>query len=299
MHKRKLNNYLPNVIVTIIMSFSILGFVLINLFSVMVLNPATYTNAMNKSDVGEQAYKEVNEFFERQASYTGVDANVLKKSISKESISESIYAYVDSTFDYISGKSSSLPKFNYDFSTMETNIHDDYIRWSKKNGIEYDEKVQKYERYTIKSIESVVLNKLDIMLLSHINTDNGLSTQIRNNYKMIKVIWIITLIISIVSFAVLYFLNLHRIRNIFYWLSIGFLTSGLILSIPALILKKTKYFDGLVLSNDAIYEALTKSLYAVTNETLIAGMILLALFVIFMFIYIALQKDLFKFKHSK
>lgn len=299
MHKRKLNNYLPNVIVTIIMSFSILAFVLVNLFSAMVLNPATYTNAMNKSDVGEQAYNEIIEFFDRQQSYTGIDAELLKKSVSKESVSESIYAYVDSTFDYIAGKSSSLPKFNYDFSTLETNVHNDYIRWAKKHGIEYDQKVQKYEKYTISSIESVVHNKLDIMLLSHINTKNGFSTKLRDSYGMVKVIWIITFILSIASIAITYFLNFHRTRNLFYWLSIGFLSSGLMLAIPSVILKQTKYFDGLVLSNDAIYGALTKSLYAVTHETFLAGIILLALFVIFMFIYIALQNDLFKFKHSK
>lgn len=299
MHKRKLYCYLPNLLISIVFAFALVAFVLVYELKTMVLDPNTYTEAMYKNSVDITAYEEIYAYFDRQAAYTGVDPDVLKSSVKQKDVSAAMFAYVDSTFEYMSGKTSKLPEFEFNFTALEENVHNDYVRWANENEVEFTDELKGYEQRTIANSEAVILNKLDIMLLSHLNGEGGISTKIRSVYGNIGNIMYGMLGICILLGAVVFFINRKHIRNAFYWVSVSFLSAGAIMIIPSAILIGTRYFDGLVLQNDAIYSALTQSLYAITNEILMGGIILAAVFAVLMFIYVALYKNMFKFRYNK
>lgn len=298
-HRRKLYSYLPNVIFTVLLSFALTAFIILYLVKTMALSPKTYTDAMYKSAVDVTAFDEINAYFERQSAYTGVNADVLKNSIAQKDVSASMFAYVDSTFEYMSGKTSKLPEFEFDFTALEENVHNDYLRWAAENNVQYTDELAGYESRTIASAKSVILNKLDIMLLSYLNKDGGISTTIRNNYSNLGKIMYGALGVCILLLAVIVLINRKHIRNLFYWTSVAFLTGGVILVLPTAILKGTRYFDSLVLANDAIYSALTQSLYAITNEVFKGGIILIVTAALLMFIHYAMLKGMFKFRYKK
>ena len=299
MHKNRLYYYLPNVLVSVVLTFLAAGLTIMCLVSFMIMNPQTYTDSMYENNVDETAYEEICAYFDRQYAYTGVEADVFKSVVTKKDISSAMFAYVDSTFDYMSGKTNKLPAFEYDFTALEQSVDNDYHRWAKENETEFDEQLAKNEKQTIDSAEKVILTKLDIMMLSTINKENGYSTKIHNNYGLInKLIFGLSGAIILII-ALLWLINRNHARNVFYWVSTALYSSSAILIVPAAILKFTHYYDRLAIKNEVIYSALTQSLYSITNKTLVCGIILLVCATIVMFIYVAVSKGMFKFRHMK
>lgn len=299
MKKNRLYHYLPNVLVTVLLTFIITGFAISAIVAIVVMNPQTYTDAMYENSVDEIAYEEIYAYFDRQYAYTGVEADVFKSAVTKKEISSAIFSYVDSTFDYMSGKTNKLPEFEYDFTELERSVDNDYQRWAEENEVEFDDQLAKNEKATIDSAEKVILTKLDIMMFSAINGENGFSTKIHNNYGLIKIAIIALAVAVAVVVGLLWIINRKHTNNLFYWVSTSIYSASAILIIPTLLFKLTKYFDRLAIKNEVIYSALTQSLYSVNGKILACGIIMFVLATVIMVLYVALKRGMFKFNHMK
>ena len=180
MKNKKLYNYLPNLIISLFLAFIFLALSLLFAADNIFFEPTTYTNSMHKIKIEDTAFQEIQTYCEQQYAYTGVEADTLKKSINKTDVSNAIYSYVEDTFSYILGKKSGLPEFKADFTLFEKNISDDYTKWAKKEGVEYTQELEDIKQKTIKNVEQAIESDLDVMLLSHINKPNGISTKLKD-----------------------------------------------------------------------------------------------------------------------
>ena len=180
MKNKKLYNYLPNLIISLFLAFIFLALSLLFAADNIFFEPTTYTNSMYKIKIEDTAFEEIQTYCEQQYAYTGVEADTLKKSINKTDVSNAIYSYVEDTFSYILGKKSGLPEFKADFTLLEKNISDDYTKWAKKEGVEYTQELEDIKQKTIKNVEQAIESDLDVMLLSHINKPNGISTKLKD-----------------------------------------------------------------------------------------------------------------------
>ena len=207
---------------------------------------------------------------------------------------------MDSTFEYMVHKSDKLPEFNYDFTAIEKSLNDDYERWAKENKTEIDDEALKNIDATLKSVKEVITNKLDILMLSLLNKQNGVSTFIRNHYDQLKMLRIISIGIVAVCIAVLVLINRKRhINNIFYWTGCSFFASGAIILAPSLYLKLSHYFDGLIMKNDAIYKSLTQSLYSIMDKTIVCGIIMIVFSLIMFIVNMGMYKGWFRFTYNR
>lgn len=298
-HGQRLRYYLPNVLVTLVLSFLIFGLTFVILFFNVLLKPETYTDQMYKSKVDEIAFNEIYEYFDRQYNYTGVAPDTLKNSTDHKDVSAAIYAYVDSTFDYINGKSNRLPEFEYDFKPLEKNLHKDYEDWALENNKKLDSKTEAMEQKTLKNVKEFINSKLDIMMFSTLNKENGFSTKLRNSLGKVKAAGIGVAVGVIIFIGLIWLINRKHGKYSFYWISCGCFCASMMMIIPSAILKITKYFDGLVIKNESMYNAFVKSLYSVNDKILICGIILFAISAAVMLLFVAASKNMFRFKYRK
>ena len=299
MRKNRLNNYVPNILISILLTFLVLIFFILCMARLLIASPQIYTNSMYKNGVDTIAYDEISDYFDMQYAYTGIKADVFKSAVTKEAVSASMFEYVDSTVQYLSGQTNKLPTFEFDYEPLEESIHNDFLKWCEENETEFDDELKENESMTIRDAKSVINTKLDVMMLSYLNGPNGISTKVHDNFGIIKLASIGISFVILLVIALLIIINRKRLRNIFYWCSTSVFSAGVLLIIPTAIIKASKYFDGLILKNDAVYNALTQSLYGVINIILISGIVMIVLAILLMFIYYAMLKDMFKFSHIK
>lgn len=285
MSKKKLHNYLPNLIISLPLTFVLMGLSLLLIISSVLLDPKTYTNSMHKISVEDIAFEEIMTYCDRQYGYTGVEPETLKKSISKEDVSSAVYGYVEDTFDYICGKRGELPEFEMNFELLEKNVSDDYVRWADEEGVEYTQELEDIKQNTIKNAEQAIESDLDVMLLSYINKPNGISTKIRNSVVIVKKAQIILAAAAIVLLGIMAIVNRKRIGGMLYWIGVSLFSSSMLIMVPCLILKFTKYYDGLAIGSDAVYKALTRSMYGATDSVIKFSAITLAAAAVFMILF--------------
>ncbi|MGN0634098.1 MAG: hypothetical protein ACI4JW_09555 [Oscillospiraceae bacterium] len=285
MSKKKLHNYLPNLIISLPLTFVLMGLSMLLIISSVLLDPKTYTNSMHKVGVEDIAFEEIMTYCDRQYGYTGVEPETLKKSISKEEVSSAVYGYVEDTFEYICGRRDELPEFEMSFELLEKNVSDDYVRWADEEGVEFTQELEDIKQNTIKNAEQAIESDLDVMLLSYINKPNGISTKIRNSVVIVKKAQIILAAAAIVLLGIMAAVNRKRIGGMLYWIGVSLFSSSMLIMVPCLILKFTKYYDGLAIGSDSVYKALTRSMYGATDSVIKFSAITLAAAAVFMILF--------------
>ena len=294
MKNKKLYNYLPNLIISLFLAFIFLVLSLLFAADNIFFEPSTYTDSRHKINIEDTAYDEIQTYCEQQYAYTGVEADTLKKSVNKTDVSNAIYSYVEDTFSYILGKQSELPEFKIDFTFLEKNISDDYTKWAEKEGVEYTQELENIKQKTIKNAEQAIESDLDVMLLSHINKPNGISTKLKNLLVLARKIRIALIAVATVLVGAMAAVNRKHISGLLYWTGTSLFCSSMLILVPCAILKGTKYYDGLAIHNDTVYNALTKSMYGITDSLLKFSAITLVVSLLFMAIFalvINLAKD--------
>ena len=274
MYSPRLRLYLPNLIITIITVFVIMASILINFAAEFFLNKETYSNVITEQSVDKIVYEEINQYFDRQSDYTGIDSNVFKSVIKSSDISSTIISYTDATIDYMNNVTNKKPTIVYDYTAIETALNNDYARWAKENNKIIDENAKKNIDYTLSHIKDTLDAKFDVMMFTYVN-NFGISDFVHNHYDMLKIARIILTSFAAVLILILFLINRKHINCGFYWVGCSSLISGIIFCIPAIYLKASRYFDGLILKNDAIYKSLTELMYSFVNKVLIFGIILL------------------------
>lgn len=253
---------------------------------------------MHKIKIEDTAFQEIQTYCEQQYAYTGVEADTLKKSINKTDVSNAIYSYVEDTFSYILGEKSELPEFKADFTLLEKNISDDYTKWAKKEGVKYTQELEDIKQKTIKNVEQAIESDLDVMLLSHINKPNGISTKLKGLLVLARKIRIALIATAVILIGVMAAVNRKHISGLLYWVGTSLFCSSMLILVPCAILKGTKYYDGLAIHNDTVYNALTRSMYGLTDSLIKLSTVTLIVAVLFMALF-ALIINLTKFKKKE
>ena len=290
MKNKKLYNYLPNLIISLFLAFIFLALSLLFAADNIFFEPTTYTNSMHKIKIEDTAFQEIQTYSEQQYAYTGVEADTLKKSINKTDVSNAIYSYVEDTFSYILGEKSELPEFKADFTLLEKNISDDYTKWAQE--------LEDIKHKTIKNVEQAIESDLDVMLLSHINKPNGISTKLKDLLVLARKIRIALIATAVIFIGVMAAVNRKHISGLLYWVGTSLFCSSMLILVPCAILKGTKYYDGLAIHNDTVYNALTRSMYGLTDSLIKLSTVTLIVAVLFMALF-ALIINLTKFKKKE
>lgn len=254
--------YILNLILSILMVFSLLGTVGLSFVKNHLLNETTYTQNSEKNNIPQMAYDEINTYFTNSTDYSRIPADVYMSVITVEDVKSIINLKVQQLFDYITaGNSKALVEKNdYTeislYSALEKSITDYFDKFAKENNVEVDEAYKTQLQNTIDTAISEIDNYTDIYLIDLIEK-TGAIEKVRKYYNLINILMYVCIAVTVLCAAIIVILTRKRIANTLYWLSISGICMSIIMLIPTLWLKISGVTNKLIIRNKCVYSAYT------------------------------------------
>ena len=242
--------------------FSILAVIVLIVFEIVffvtqtIFDPDIYSESMSKESVSESVYNSLDEYFEQYAAPTRIPKEVFTDSLDEDKLTAAVYSLIDDCLQYLTNSDAPVPEPSYDFTELEESITSYIEEYSEENDIEKDDDYYDLIENTISTAEAQINSKLDVTMLYTL-TQSGFATRIHAYTGYIKIALPILAVLLLVIIGIMFIINLHHLRDMPYWIGSILFTSSLIILVPVLYLDKTSYFDNFFISTEYIYNMIT------------------------------------------
>ena len=286
----KLRNYVLCIITTILLFFVLMAGQAVVFTKVSVLEIDTYTDVIEKNNVTDKVYSQIESNYKSEANATGIPANVYTDAFTKENARNIILNRVQNAFSYINGKSDSLEYSSGELDNLKGSVtgflsdYADSINHPKDDA--YNAKVKS----VYSDAESYILDSADVYQFSKIEKAGYLS-KMRKAVKYIDTALIATAGAGVVLLLVLIAANRKNIKNCMYWLSISIGSSSILYLGVCAYIKATDYFNSFAIKAPPIFSAMTGLFNKFTDQFIMVNSILLGLSIILTIAYIFGGKD--------
>ncbi|MBR1863127.1 MAG: hypothetical protein IJ806_03445 [Ruminococcus sp.] len=277
---KKLYNYPAMLIICVLACISVVVGEVCILAKAMVLNPDYYLWVIDKKNVTDVLYNELDEAYEQLSVPTYIPKEVYMNSITREQLSATTRSVARSSMQYILGWTNDKPVIDYDFTQMENDITDYIETYSEANSIEKDDVYYETVENTIEVAREKLEPRLDVLLLKKIS-ESRFTNQVRKYSPLVSAILSIAAVVTAVLLIFMVIINRRHIIDIIYWVGTILFVSGGLLLIPSLYLSLTNYFDGFILSDPTIYAAMTGALYGIVDRMVMVNIIMCCAGVVF------------------
>lgn len=282
---KRIRLYIPNVLLTFLLVFSLLGTELALFAKHVVLNAATFQTVAEQQDLKEKAYKTLETDFKAKSSSTGIPAEVFLAPMDKEALHQGILDSVTQAFDYLNGKSDNY-EFTMDFTALEASVSGFFSDYAEENGYEKDAAYEEKVASVIAESEKRVLFVCDTFKLSTMHR-NGWLSKARKYLGYLDTGVTAGIAATAVLLVLLLVCNRKQWVHLAYWCGLSAFIAGLLLLVPCVYLTVTDYFSAFALSDPQIFAAvvgflqlLTARAMTMAGVTLGIGIVLLILFCI-------------------
>lgn len=285
--------YILNLILSILLVFSLLGTVSMSFVKNHLLNETTYIENYERNNISQKAYDEINTYFTNSTDYSRIPADVYMSAISEEDIKSIINLKIQWLFDYISvgNTKTAVVKadYKYDYSALEKSITDYFDKFASENNVAVDDSYNAQLQNTIDTAVSEIENYTDIYLIDLIEK-TGILSKVRKYYDLVDVLMYICIAVTVLCIVLISVLSRKRIANILYWLSLSGICMSIITLIPTLWIKLSGVTNKLIIRNKCVYAAYTGLLSDSINSLLTTVMIILGISAAILIIAIIISK---------
>lgn len=273
--------YIPCVLTTIVLVFSVIGLLLIVLFKSYILSGNAMYDTLNKKDIYSKVYNAIDTYFSEQYNTTGIPKEVYMDAITQEEVTELTNQTTAEGIAYINNTSFTP---SYDYSALDQSIDkffEDYatsIDYTKDDA--YYQKVQQ----TKDNAYLVLQYECDVFKLSTMK-DAGLLDKVSKVTHYINYLMLGDIVLLVICVILLVLLNGKYFNESLYWISNTLMVSSVIMMLPCIYLKATDYFSAFTIKSDTIYHAVTGFLYGIVDRyltmlivSLVVGIVLMVIF---------------------
>lgn len=286
---KKLYHYTPMLILSLITAFILMIFEISAFISQTLFKPQIYSDTMGKGSISQTIYDELDEYFKQYSAPTGIPHEVFTKSLDKKKLSNAAYALLTDSLSYLTNPDAPKPQVTYDFTQLESDITEYIENYSEQNEIEKDEEYYSLIDSTITTAKEQIENKLDIMMLYTLS-QTGFASKLHKYAGMVNIGMTASAILLAVLLSLMVFIDRHHPRDFPYWTgSIMFCSSAVIL-VPAIYLKKTRFFDGFFMRSEHIYRTVTGLFSEILDKIIFSQTIILAIGVFLIILTLVIHK---------
>lgn len=276
--------YIPCVLLTIILVFSVLGTVISVTTDKVVLNSKTCVKIIDENKLSGKIKNLLEKNFTEKYNSTGIPAEVYTDILSEEYIDNIVKVNINSGFDYLNGNTDSF-SVSYDFDALDKSISDFFDSYAEQNGYVKDSSYYDKLQKEMNNAHRIVTNYSDVFKLDSLN-EHGVLSQARRYIGYLDKIMYICIGADIFCIVLLLLLCMKNIKSIFYWTGSGLMVSALIGLIPCMYLSSSKYFDSFVIKQEQIFTAFTSYMYRIVDTVTAFETGIFASGFILIFIYI-------------
>lgn len=283
---KHLEKYIPNLLLTIILVFALIGAEGIMFAKNQLMRSQPYIETVEKNDVALKSMNAIEKYFKDSENYSGIPADVYMSAITEEDIKRMIDMKINNAFDYINGSASKYDEMQFDFTKLEQSLSDYFAEFAEKNNVEIDDAYNQQLKKTIDTAESEISNFTDVYMLKMIEK-TGAFSKLNKLYGFVNPLIYISA--GLTAMFIIIIIIISR-KNFLYWISSALLCSSAIVLILCLYFKLSGYLDKLVIRNDYIYSAVTGMLNGTINKYIALQTGIFAFGIILMAIYIIICK---------
>ena len=253
---KRLYHYPIMLVMTILAVICLLGCETAAFVRYVVLDPYIYSESMVRGRVEDIIYDNLVEYFNRFSAPTGIPGEVFTAKLDKDALFNASYQLTADSLAYLTDPNAPKPEIQFDFAPIETYVDSYIIGYTQANGFEVDEEVLKLVDNTHKTIESQITGQLDVSLLYTLSQTAYAPMMHKFSGLIEKAVYICGGVCAALLLAMVIVDRKHP-RDLPYWLGATFFSSGIIILVPALYLRKISYFDSFFMRTDNVYKTIT------------------------------------------
>lgn len=274
--------YIPCVLISIILVFTMLGTAVCVIADKVVLNENTCIKIIDEKDLTSKTRSYIEKTFREKYNSTGIPAEIYMESISDEWLDGVIKDRISNAFLYVKNKSEYSK--DIDFNTLDAGITKFFENYADENGYVKDSSYNDKLKKEIDTAHKIINSSLDIFKTDTLY-ENGVFNQVRRYTGYLEKLNYLFIIADVVCIIILLLLCMKNIRDIFYWSGISFIISGIIGLIPCVYITSSDYFDSFVIKQEQIFTAFTTFMYRITDSFTVFEIALLAVGVLAVIIH--------------
>lgn len=264
--KKKLRHYIPNVILTILLVFVMMGTEVVILADRIALNPNTFVYISDQQKLDEKGYAKLTDYFRTRANSTGIPESVFLDAFTAEDLRSGIAYNLASSLAYLKGSRAEATT-DIDFTKLDAAVTDFFVQYAEENGYEQDEMFQQKLAATISEAQAQIVECADPFRFQTLRA-NGWLAKGRTAVGYLGTALIAGIAGAALLIVLLILLNLHQAEHLCYWIGLASFTAGLLLAAPCIYLTATDYFSGFAFKDPQVFPAIVTLLRLLTSRCL-------------------------------
>lgn len=262
----KIKFYIPKIILTFLLIFLLAGTELALLVQNKALTYKAFETITNQQALDRKACSTLESYFQSRANSTGIPADIYLNAVTQEDMKQGILSSILFTFDYLNHSTDDAPVPEMNFTKLETSVTDFFNQYADTNNIQKDETFYQKVQANLDEAEAKILYTADAFRFSAVY-EHGWLAKLRTFLDIFRKIMTVLCIVTGVILIFLILCCKGRFSELFYWLGLTALISGLLIAVPCLYILETNYFSAFVVKDLQIYSAVTGYLQYVTEQT--------------------------------
>lgn len=268
---KRVKLYVPNVILTILFVFLLIGSEGTILARRIGLSSTTFRYITEHQQLDAKGYDTLTSYFKTRSNSTGIPETVFLDAISQEDLHDGIIQNADAALDYICGRSDTYEP-SMDLTALETAVTDFFVAYAEENNYSQDETFHQKVQSTIDEARAEILLTADPFKLGTLQT-NGWLAKLRQAVSYLDLAVKICVIASITVILLLILCNLKQLEHLCYWIGLSCFTSGLLTAVPCIYLIASDFFSGFTIKDPQVFSSITGFLRLLTNRGLTMAII--------------------------
>lgn len=265
-----MKHYISGVIFTIFLIFSCILAVLSGAVRFRMLNTDSVLQIVTGQQLAEKVQRTLQNEIKAAESTTGIPASVYADAITPEKLEPMIRSSISNGFAYLRGDTAKL-EITHDFQPLEESITAFFEEYAGKHGVAKDSTYEAAVKAAKSNAEERILSACDVFRFGMLE-EAGVLDKAR-----MFIPWagyaVASAIGAVIFFMLLLFFSNHREPEAgFYWTGTGVLVASVLLLIPALWLRQTRWFDRFAVKTDHTFAAVTGYLYGGTQAVICAAL---------------------------
>lgn len=285
---KKIQNYIPNVLLTFLLVFALLGAELLGIVQAVALSPATFDRITEQEQLGDKAYAALEKTFTSRSHSTGIPAEVFLDTLTPEQLEQGIRLHTEELFAEL--HDSDCHDFGMDFSAMEDSVRTFFNSYAEENGIAKDEAFESKVDSVIAESQTIIDEAADPFRFGTMRR-NGWIGKARGYLQYVQPGLIGCIVLAVVLMGLLFLCNRKQKAHLAYWYGLAALVGGILLLLPCVWLKGSDYFAGFTLKDPQIYAAVVGLLRLLTDRALALALITAVCGIIGIVVFAVLQKQ--------
>lgn len=263
--------YLVSVILTLLLTFSLIGTVAVLLVGGKALNPKTCTNLIVTQNLAEKVHTSLHATFTQQENTTGIPVTVYEHAIAQDQLAVMISDSIENAFSYLEGEAENIG-ITPDFTVLEADLTEFFTSYATENGFAQDETFDQALSDSIAAAEQMIQTNADVFRFASL-ADAGLMAKVRRVMPWITRGTVVAIVATVALVFLLLLMHRRDMRQALYWIANALCSASLLMLLPTAWIHVTRWFDRFTVKSDQTFAAVTGYLYGLTGTVIVIAII--------------------------